>query len=210
LIPPGEFIPVAEDTGLILRLGEMVMEKACSQIRIWKNAGLVSIPVSINVSAKQFHAGGLRKRLVHHLDRFDLPANLIEVEITESAMMGEDGIVMAELSDIRSLGIQLLVDDFGTGYSSLSQLQRLDMDVLKIDRVFTNELTRSIQGGIFFKAIVSMAHALSMKVVAEGVETKEQLEILRELSCDEVQGYLISRPVPAEEIPALIQLGKLL
>lgn len=210
LIPPVEFISVAEDTGLILRLGEIVMDKACCQIRAWKNAGLASIPVSINVSAKQFHAGGLQKRLVHYLDKFDLPANLIEVEITESAMMGEDGNIMAELADIRSLGIQLLVDDFGTGYSSLSQLQRLDMDVLKIDRVFTNELTRSSEGGIFFKAIVSMAHALNMKVVAEGVETQEQLDILRELSCDEVQGYLISRPVPAEDIPALIQLGNLL
>ncbi|MFZ6675460.1 bifunctional diguanylate cyclase/phosphodiesterase [Undibacterium sp. Xuan67W] len=204
MIPPVEFIPIAEETGLILKLGEMVMDKACQQISDWKLIGLPSIPVSINVSAKQFHAGGLQKKLVYFLEKHNLPAHLIEVEITESAMMGEDSNIMAELSAIRSLGIQLLVDDFGTGYSSLSQLQRLDMDVLKIDRVFTNELTRSKEGGIFFKAIVSMAHALNMTVVAEGVETTEQLNLLRDLSCDEVQGYLISRPVPAEELSGLM------
>nr|WP_315485448.1 EAL domain-containing protein [uncultured Undibacterium sp.] len=204
VIPPSEFIPIAEDTGLILKLGEMVMEKACRQISEWRSTGLRPIPVSINVSAKQFHAGGLQKKLIHYLEKYDVPPNLIEVEITESAMMGEDGTIMAELAEIRSLGIQLLVDDFGTGYSSLSQLQRLDMDVLKIDRVFTNELTNSKEGGIFFKAIVSMAHALNMTVVAEGVETQEQLDILRELHCDEVQGFFVSRPVEPDSIPALI------
>ncbi|MCU6433985.1 EAL domain-containing protein [Undibacterium sp. Jales W-56] len=205
MVSPVEFIPIAEETGLILKLGEMVMDKACAQIAQWKSQNLPPIPVSINVSAKQFHAGGLQKRLVHYLEKYNLSANLLEVEITESAMMGEDKNIMSELVAIRSLGIQLLVDDFGTGYSSLSQLQRLDMDVLKIDRVFTSELTQSSEGGIFFKAIVSMAHALNMTVVAEGVETREQLHTLRELSCDELQGYLISRPLPAELIPELIQ-----
>ncbi|MFZ6846488.1 bifunctional diguanylate cyclase/phosphodiesterase [Undibacterium sp. RuTC16W] len=204
VIPPVEFISIAEETGLILKLGEMVMDKACQQISDWQRMGLPPFPLSINVSAKQFHAGGLQKKLVYFLEKHNLSAQLIEVEITESAMMGEDSNIMAELSAIRSLGIQLLVDDFGTGYSSLSQLQRLDMDVLKIDRVFTNELTRSQEGGIFFKAIVSMAHALNMTVVAEGVETKEQLNLLRDLSCDEVQGYLISRPVPADELPRMM------
>ncbi|MES2073442.1 MAG: EAL domain-containing protein [Pseudomonadota bacterium] len=205
LISPAEFIPIAESTGLILRLGDMVMEKACAQIAAWKNMQLPQIPVSINVSAKQFHAGDLRHKLNGCLQKYNIRADLLEVEITESSMMGEDNAIIAELAAIRALGIKLLVDDFGTGYSSLSQLQRLDMDILKIDRVFTNELDKSSEGKIFFKAIVSMAHALDMTVVAEGVETQQQLEVLRSLDCDEIQGYFISRPVPADQIPTLMR-----
>ncbi|GGC61194.1 hypothetical protein GCM10011396_05220 [Undibacterium terreum] len=205
LVSPAEFIPIAENTGLILRLGDMVMEKACAQIAAWKAMQLPELPVSINVSAKQFHAGKLHQKLSDCLRKYNVRADLLEVEITESSMMGEDNAIMEELAAIRALGIKLLVDDFGTGYSSLSQLQRLDMDILKIDRVFTNELDKSAEGKIFFKAIVSMAHALDMTVVAEGVESNAQLALLRELNCDEIQGYFISRPVPAEQIPALMQ-----
>ncbi|AZP12946.1 bifunctional diguanylate cyclase/phosphodiesterase [Undibacterium parvum] len=204
LISPIEFIPIAESTGLILALGDMVMEKACSQISDWKNQQLPLVPVSINVSARQFHAGDLQKKLNVCLKKYEIDATLLEVEITESAMMGEDNAIIAELAAIRSLGIKLLVDDFGTGYSSLSQLQRLEMDVLKIDRVFTSELGKSREGEIFFKAIVSMAHALNMGVVAEGVETLEQLGILRTLCCDEIQGYFISRPVTPETMSELM------
>jgi EAL domain-containing protein (putative c-di-GMP-specific phosphodiesterase class I) len=120
------------------------------------------------------------------------------VEITESAMMGDQDAILAELAAIRALGIKLHVDDFGTGYSSLSQLQRLRMDVLKVDRAFTAELDNSREGRVFFEAIVSMAHALGMTVVAEGVETAQQLQILRELNCNEVQGYFIARPMSAD------------
>ena len=120
-------------------------------------------------------------------------------------MMGESSAVVAELVAIRALGVELLVDDFGTGYSSLSQLQRLDMDVLKVDRVFTEELGKSKEGEIFFKAIISMAHAIDMRVVAEGVETREQLLLLRALECDEIQGYFVSRPVPAEQMTVLLR-----
>ncbi|WP_354335482.1 EAL domain-containing protein [Undibacterium sp. GrIS 1.2] len=204
LIPPIDFIPIAESTGMILRLGDMVIEKACAQIAAWKEAQLPVVPVSINASARQFNTGHLPQKLADCLTKYQINSALLEVEITESAMMGEDNAIIAELSSISALGIKLLVDDFGTGYSSLSQLQRLDMDILKIDRVFTNELTSSSEGEIFFKAIVSMAHALNMSVVAEGVETKEQLAALRRLSCDEIQGYFISRPVPADQIPALL------
>lgn len=210
MIPPVEFIPIAESTGMILRLGDMVIEKACAQIADWKEAKLPLVPVSINVSAKQFNTGDLAQKLAACLQKYDIAADLLEVEITESAMMGEDNTIIAELSTIRLIGIKLLVDDFGTGYSSLSQLQRLDMDILKIDRVFTNELTSSKEGEIFFKAIVSMAHALNMTVVAEGVETKEQLIVLRRLCCDEIQGYFISRPLPAEQIPPLLNQSFLL
>ena len=138
------------------------------------------------------------------LARHGVPPDLLEVEITESSMMGENADVLASLAGIRKLGVKLLVDDFGTGYSSLSQLQRLDMDGLKIDRSFTAELCRTTEGDVFVRAIVSMAHALGMNVVAEGVETTGQLRVLQSLSCNEVQGYLISRPVAAVEVPALL------
>jgi hypothetical protein len=137
-------------------------------------------------------------------------AALIEVEITESAMMGDHDDILAELAALRALGVKLHVDDFGTGYSSLSQLQRLKMDVLKVDRAFTMELGNSKEGKVFFQAIVSMAHALGMSVVAEGVETEEQLAILRKLDCNEVQGYYIARPVPAGEMLEMMRRRYLL
>lgn len=210
MISPLEFIPIAETSGLILRIGERVMELACTQVALWQQSNLPLVPVSINVSARQFQAGDLHTKLKACLEKHALDAQLLEVEITESAMMGESSLVAAELVALRALGIQLLVDDFGTGYSSLSQLQRLDMDVLKVDRVFTEELGKSIEGEIFFKAIVSMAHALNMRVVAEGVETREQLMILRALQCDEIQGYLVARPLAPEPMAKLMQKGFLL
>lgn len=209
LVSPLEFIPMAETSGLILRIGEMVMEKACRQIDAWRRQGLPVVPVSINVSPKQFARGEVHRQLAVYLDRHHVPATLLEVEITESAMMGEQEEVLAELGAIRALGVKLHVDDFGTGYSSLSQLQKLKMDVLKVDRAFTSELGNSREGRVFFQAIVSMAHALGMSVVAEGVETVEQLRILQELGCNEVQGYYLARPMPAADIPAVLNQGYL-
>jgi diguanylate cyclase (GGDEF)-like protein len=205
VISPLEFIPVAETSGLILRIGDRVMDIACAQIAAWKRKNIALVPVSINVSARQFQAGDLHSKLNACLEKYDVESQFLEVEITESAMMGESSLVIAELMAIRALGIELLVDDFGTGYSSLSQLQRLDMDVLKVDRVFTDELGKSKEGEIFYKAIISMAHALDMRVVAEGVETREQLMILRALECDEIQGYFVSRPVPSEQMASLMR-----
>jgi len=204
MVAPGDFIPLAEATGLIIRIGEAVIEKACAQLAAWREAGVPLVPVSINVSPKQFMRGGVQRQLHAALVRHRVPASLIEVEITESAMMGDQDDILAELAALRALGVKLHVDDFGTGYSSLSQLQRLKMDVLKVDRAFTNELARSKEGKVFFQAIVSMAHALGMSVVAEGVETAEQLAILRDLDCNEVQGYFIARPMPAHEMAVLM------
>ncbi len=209
LVSPLEFIPMAETSGLILRIGEMVMEKACRQIDAWRGQGLPVVPVSINVSPKQFARGEVHRQLAVYLDRYKIPAALLEVEITESAMMGEQDEVLTELGAIRALGVKLHVDDFGTGYSSLSQLQKLKMDVLKVDRAFTSELGNSREGRVFFQAIVSMAHALGMSVVAEGVETVEQLRILQELGCNEVQGYYLARPMPAADIPEVLINGLL-
>jgi diguanylate cyclase (GGDEF)-like protein len=204
MIPPGDFIPLAESSGLILPIGEMVIEKACAQLALWKQQHARLVPVSINVSPKQFMRGGVKQQLAAALERNGIAPSLLEVEITESAMMGDHDEVIAELAAMRTLGVKLHVDDFGTGYSSLSQLQRLKMDVLKVDRAFTAELGTSKEGKVFFQAIVSMAHALGMSVVAEGVETAQQLSILRALECNEVQGYFISRPVAAHQMLVLM------
>ena len=205
VVSPAEFIPLAESTGLIVRIGEVVIEKACAQLAAWRALGVDLVPVSINVSPRQFLRGGVQRHLNGAMARHGVPASLIEVEITESAMMGDHDEILAELAGLRALGIKLHVDDFGTGYSSLSQLQRLRMDVLKVDRAFTTELGNSKEGKVFFQAIVSMAHALGMSVVAEGVETAEQLAILQGLDCNEVQGYFIARPMPAGDMLAMMR-----
>lgn len=204
MISPVDFIPLAEQSGLIMQIGAMVIDKACRQLAVWRDVGYTLVPISVNVSPSQFERGGVRHVLEDALLRHGVPAFLLEVEITESAMMGDQDTVVAELAAIRALGIKLHIDDFGTGYSSLSQLQRLKMDVLKVDRAFTAELGISHEGKVFFQAIVSMAHALGMAVVAEGVENSEQLEILRELGCDEAQGYFIARPMPSVELAAML------
>lgn len=205
MVPPAEFIPLAESTGLIVRIGQLVIDKACAQVAAWREQGMELVPVSINVSARQFRRGSVPGHVAAALERHGVPARLIEVEITESAMMSEHEDILAELGELRRLGIKLHVDDFGTGYSSLSQLQRLKMDVLKVDRAFTAELGKSKEGRVFFQAIVSMAHALGMSVVAEGVETVEQLEILRGLECNEIQGYLIAKPVDASAMAGMMR-----
>ena len=197
VIPPLEFIPFAETSGLIRQIGEQVMDMACAQLAAWRAQGHALVPVSINVSPRQFASGDVHRKLTTYLERHHIAPALLEIEITESAMMGDDQNVLAELSAIRDLGVKLHVDDFGTGYSSLSQLQKMKMDVLKVDRAFTSALGQSREGTVFFQAIVSMAHALGMSVVAEGVETHEQLQLLQELKCNEVQGYFIARPLPA-------------
>jgi diguanylate cyclase (GGDEF)-like protein len=205
MVPPLDFIPLAESSGLILQIGAMVIDKACAQLAAWQKAGAALVPMSINVSPKQFQRGSVKQHLAAALERHNVAARLLEVEITESAMMGDQDEIIAELAAMRALGIKLHVDDFGTGYSSLSQLQRLKMDVLKVDRAFTAELGKSAEGKVFFQAIVSMAHALGMSVVAEGVETDAQLATLQALGCNEVQGYLIARPMAPADMALLME-----
>jgi diguanylate cyclase (GGDEF)-like protein len=204
LVPPVEFIEVAEDTGLILKIGEQVIAKACAQLAVWKAQGQPLVPISINVSALQFNEGRVKEILASYMKRHNIDPALIGIELTESCMVADSTAVPEQLNAIRALGVKLLVDDFGTGYSSLSQLQRLDVDILKVDRAFTRQLNESDEGKAFFKAIVSMADALGICIVAEGVETAEQLRILQALSCSEIQGYLVSEPVPAADVPALM------
>jgi diguanylate cyclase (GGDEF)-like protein len=199
MIAPDDFIPLAEENGLIVPLGELVISAACAQLAQWKGAGLPIVPLSINVSARQIDTACVSGFLAACMARHGLEAAQIEVEITESATMAADGAGCAELAAIRALGVKLYVDDFGTGYSSLSQLRRLDMDGLKVDQSFTAQLGGDPEDLAFFTAIVAMAHAIGMRVVAEGVETAQQLLILQSLRCDEVQGYYVSPPVPADE-----------
>lgn len=205
MVPPDEFIPLAEETGLIVKLGEMVISKTCMQLDAWRSENLPLVPVSVNVSPRQFNNGNIEVLLSLHMKRHGIEARLVEVELTESCMMGEDQIISAQLDAIKSLGVKLLIDDFGTGYSSLSQLQRLDLDVLKIDKAFTSQLGKGKEGEVFFKAIISMAQVLNISVVAEGVETLQQLHMLQALSCNEVQGYYVSRPLPAAQAAQLLR-----
>ena len=205
LVSPLDFIPLAEETGLIVALGELVTRKVCAQLAQWQAEGLALVPVSINVSPRQFNHGTLHTLFSSCMAEYGIASSLLEIELTESCMMGEDQVVGAELEALEALGIKLLVDDFGTGYSSLSQLQRFDLDVLKVDRAFTARLDSGKEAEALFLAIVSMAHVLGMEVVAEGVETEQELRILQALSCNEVQGYLVSKPLPAEDIPAMLR-----
>lgn len=205
LMAPNDFIPLAEETGLIVPLGMEVARMACAQLARWKRQGLPLVPVSINVSAQQLDAGDLGAALAGALQANGLDACLLQVEITESATVAEDGPAMQRLASIQQAGIRLYVDDFGTGYSCLAQLKRLDMDGLKIDRAFTSQLDKSAGDAALFKAIVSMAHALRMRVVAEGVETAVQLAAVQALACEEVQGYFVSRPLPADAMARLMR-----
>lgn len=204
IVGPNEFIPLAEETGLIVRLGQQVIEKVFAQVAFWSKQGQTMVPVSINVSARQFHESNLIKVLSSCLARYQVDPALIEIELTESSMIEEGHNVIETLRAVQRMGIKLLVDDFGTGYSSLSQLQRLDFDVIKVDRAFTKELRSSPEGTALMTAIITMAHALGMRVVAEGVESIEQIVTLKQLRCDEVQGFFISRPLPASETQPIL------
>ena len=202
LVDPAAFIHVAEETGLIIQLGEQVVDKVCAQLAFWAHTGQKLVPISINVSPKQFQEVDVADILASALSRYRVPASLIELELTESTMMGNRSAMAEALHKLQAMGVTLLVDDFGTGYSSLSQLQELDFDVLKVDKAFTARLEKHPEGKIFFSAIITMAHSLGMRVVAEGVETLEQIKSLKELHCDEVQGYFISKPLaPSERQP---------
>jgi diguanylate cyclase (GGDEF)-like protein len=204
LISPNEFIPLAEETGLILPLGEAVIEKVFAQLEKWSKPGIPLAPVSINVSPRQLSEVDIPQVFSSAFGRHKIVPAWIEVEITESSMVGEGEKALETIKALQSMGIKVLIDDFGTGYSSLSQLQQLNFDVLKIDRSFTEKGETSEQGKVFLDAIITMAHALGMAVVAEGVENRAQLEVLKRLRCDEVQGFLFAGPLaPGERQPSI-------
>nr|WP_026354317.1 EAL domain-containing protein [Massilia niastensis] len=198
LIPPVEFIPLAETTGLIVQVGEWVLEQACAQAAIWQRAGLSPFRLAVNVSAREF-TQSLPSRVADTLRRYRLDASWLELEITESTLMHDFERVTGIMDRITALGVALSLDDFGTGYSSLSYLKRFPIHTLKIDRSFTTGIPADFSDCAIAGTIISMARQLRLRVIAEGVETVEQLEFLREAGCDEVQGYLYAKPLPAYE-----------
>ncbi|MGH8674988.1 MAG: putative bifunctional diguanylate cyclase/phosphodiesterase, partial [Burkholderiales bacterium] len=200
LIAPQRFIPLAEETGLIVPLGEWVLREACRQNRAWRNEGMRPGRISVNLSARQFRQEGLVRSVSRILTEVGLDPEHLEIEVTESMVMHSADAAIAILRELGSLGVALSVDDFGTGYSSLSYLKNFPIDALKIDQSFVHDIRgEEDSGGQLAQIIISLGHSLQLKVVAEGVETEEQLRFLRKHRCDEVQGYLFGKPVPSEE-----------
>jgi diguanylate cyclase (GGDEF)-like protein/PAS domain S-box-containing protein len=207
LLPPAEFLPVAEQAGLIVPLGESVLRTACAQARQWQESGFSPMPVSVNFSANQFRTEQVTETVDRVLRETPLDPHLLEVEITESTMMENQGVALRSLQRMKGIGITVSLDDFGTGYSSLSYLKGFPVDAIKIDRSFTRDLSTDSDTATITAAIISMAHTLNLRVVAEGVETDAQLAFLRDCGCDEIQGYLFSRPVPADQATSLLREG---
>lgn len=205
LVSPAEFIPLAEECGLIGAIGEWVVQEACRQGRAWQCARLPSLRIAVNVSAAQFRAGNVTETIRQALTDSEFGAQFLEVELTESALMSDPEESIKILERLSEMGILVSVDDFGTGYSSMSYLRRLPLDKLKIDRSFISEIAARPDDASIVQAIVSLAHSLRLKVVAEGVETAAQLEFLRNLACDQYQGYFFSKPLPASEFEALMR-----
>jgi len=199
LIAPGRFIPLAEESGLIVQIGEWVLNEACRQAKAWMDEGMASLVVAVNLSAQQFRRGDIVETVARALDRSGLPPANLELELTESILLQETGEVVETLHKLKKLGVHLSIDDFGTGYSSLSYLKRLAVDKLKIDQSFVRDLAHDADDAAIVKAVIQLGQALQLRVIAEGVETPEQLAFLREYGCHEAQGYLITRPLPAAE-----------
>lgn len=207
LIAPDKFVPIAEETGLIVPLGLWVLDEVLRLITQWMREGLPLVPVAMNVSPRQLTRPDFAQTVIRALERHQVPANMLGLEITETAMMRNMTEATRQISRLAALGVAFSIDDFGTGYSSLAHIDKLPVQTLKIDRTFTDRLCRPSGTYSIVDAIISMAHSLGMEVVAEGVEEPEQLKRLHDLHCDTVQGYLFSRPLPATEVPELLTRG---
>jgi diguanylate cyclase (GGDEF)-like protein/PAS domain S-box-containing protein len=204
MVPPGDFIGLAEETGLIGAIGEFVLRRACQQARAWQKQGR-ELRVSVNLSVHQLRTGNLVDLVRTVLEDTGLPPHLLELELTESQLLDNVESVTTTFRQLREMGVKLAIDDFGTGYSSLSYLKRFPVDYVKIDQTFIRDLSERGEDAAITRAIIAMAHSLELKVVAEGVEHAEQLRFLRAHGCDEIQGYLISQPLPAEACLALLE-----
>ncbi len=204
MISPAQFIPIAEETGLIIPIGEWVIEATCRQLRAWLDAGLEPVKVAVNLSPRQF-SQNLPRTVMGYLKRYDVPPDLLELEITESMLMHNADSVVAMMQEFAAAGIVMSLDDFGTGYSSLSYLKRFPIDTLKIDQSFVRGIPHDANDSAIATAIISMAKALKLRVIAEGVETESQLDFLKAAGCDEIQGYWFSRPIPADPYAQLLR-----
>jgi EAL domain-containing protein (putative c-di-GMP-specific phosphodiesterase class I) len=200
VVLPGEFVPVAEESGLIVALGEWALHAACRQLREWNAAGLRRVPVSVNLSPRQLQPQ--LPGIVQHAIRSTGQAGYLRLEVTESSVMSDPQKAVTLLRELKALGIKLSLDDFGTGYSSLSYLQKLPLDELKIDRSFLSGIRAEGGDAVLVDVIIAMAHGLGLSVVAEGVENEAQLEYLRKRGCDECQGFLFSEPLQAADFAA--------
>jgi diguanylate cyclase (GGDEF)-like protein/PAS domain S-box-containing protein len=204
LISPAKFIPLAEETGLIVPIGDWVLQTACRQLQRWDQAGLPPLSMSVNLSTLQFRRKGLVSFISQTLNQAAIDPGRLELEITESTLMGNPDEAGMILRVIAELGVRVSIDDFGTGYSSLSYLRRFPVDVLKIDQSFVREISSSLDDRAIAQAVIALARSMELMVVAEGVETEDQLSILKALDCDRVQGYLLSRPLPVEAVDGFV------
>ncbi len=207
LVAPAEFITVAEETGLIIPIGEWVLKTACTQFKEWHTSGLMPQSISVNVSGKQIQREDFITTISHILSETSFDPRFLELEITESVLMKNVTNTIGILHELKNMGIQLSMDDFGTGYSSFSYLKRFPLDIIKIDKLFINNITEKADDDAIVSAIISMVHHLRLKVVAEGVETIQQVDYLRHKACDEAQGYYFSRPLPAPELKELLAVS---
>jgi len=210
LVSPADFIPLAEETGLIMAIGDFVMETACRQNKAWHDAGYSDIVVSVNMSARQFQNELMLDWLSNILDTTGLDPRCLDLELTESILMKNPESMIEILQTLKDMQIGISIDDFGTGYSSLSYLKQFPVSALKIDRSFISNITTDPDDAAIARAVIAMAKSLNLKVIAEGVETLAQLSFLHELNCDHLQGYLISPPVTPEEIERMLEDENLL
>ncbi|WP_052144759.1 sensor domain-containing protein [Halalkalibacter okhensis] len=204
-VPPIEFIPLAEENGLILEISDWVAKTVCNQLKAWQKEKVPVSPVSINISAQGFLRNDIIPKIKKLLHETGVNPHLLELEITESSFLFNMEKVIQEVAELKNLGIKVALDDFGTGFSSLTHLKELNIDTLKIDRLFINQIVEKKQDEVITSGVIDLAHGLGIEVVAEGVETLEQLTLLREKGCDQIQGYLFSKPVPATEFKTLLE-----
>ena len=207
LVPPCQFVPIAEDCGLILQIGRWVLREACRQARAWQEAGLPFKRVSVNVSAVEFRDKDFVEGVRTILSETGLEARYLDLELTEGVLMEDAESTAAVLQELKTMGVHLAVDDFGTGYSSLSYLRQFPIDVLKIDQSFVHQITGDPDDSAIVSAIIDMGKNLKHRVIAEGIETQEQLAFLQTQHCAEGQGYLFSRPLAAAQFAHLLQIG---
>jgi diguanylate cyclase len=206
-VPPRQFIAIAEVCGLIVPIGRWVLAEACRQARVWQMAGLPPMCVAVNISSAELRAPGFASEVRAILTQTGLDPRYLELELTESVLIEDSRSAAEVLKELKEIGVLLALDDFGTGYSSLSYLKRFPIDELKIDQSFVRDLTTDADDVDIVTTVIGMGKSLHIRVVAEGIETREQLEILREHGCVQGQGYYFSRPVPAEEFGQLLECG---
>jgi EAL domain-containing protein (putative c-di-GMP-specific phosphodiesterase class I) len=208
LVEPDKFIHVAENSGLILPIGNWVLGSACSQVRAWQAEGLPPVTVAVNVSSIQVHQEEFRYVIQQALRETGIAPHCLELELTESLLTTNTQVMFSVLNEMKKMGVKLAIDDFGTGYSSLSHLRQFPVGKLKIDRSFIHDVETSPDAAVIATAVINLARTLNLKVIAEGVETEGQLAFLRSHDCDEMQGYYFSRPLVAQEVPDLLRTNQ--